>query len=213
MASRRNNKRSAENELTREVDEEDEQVARAQDLSTISPVLASAAAVADAVQEEEEAFAFLTATNTHGASSSSSSSSSSAAVAAPRFAATSPASASSSSIKRSPWDKKKASSGGKSMEARSTSTLAPNSSGSRKQRVTRMFETLVRDADNHVLLAIFVSNAYDRAQFLNGTLDYLGGKDEARMVKFPMRLFYTNARNARLKAHILPVNYFNDICS
>jgi hypothetical protein len=60
--------------------------------------------------------------------------------------------------KRSTWDKKKASNG-RSVEVRTTtSTLAPNLGGSRKQRVTRMYETL------------FVSNAYDRAQFLNGTL-------------------------------------------
>jgi hypothetical protein len=71
--------------------------------------------------------------------------------------------------KRSTWDKKKASNGRSVVEVRTTSTLAPNLGGSRKQRVTRMYETLVRDADTHVLLAIFVSNAYDRAQFLNGT--------------------------------------------
>jgi hypothetical protein len=208
MSSRRTNKRSAENELTREVEEEDEQVARAQELSTISADLASAAAVADAVREEEEAFAFLSATNARGATSSSSSSSSfaSSAAAAPRSAATPPAAA---TPKRSPWDKTKAS-GGRSVEVRTTSTLAPNSGGSRKQRVTRMYETLVRDADTHVLLAIFVSNAYDRAQFLNGTLDYLGGTDEARMVKFPMRLFYTNARNARLHVHIDDYYWVND---
>lgn len=193
MSSRRTNKRSAENELTREEADEDEQVARGQELSSISADLASAAAVADAVRENEEAFAFLAATTARGASSTSSSSSS--AGGAPS-AATPPA-VTASTQKRSPWDKKKAS-GGRSVEVRTTSTLAPNSGGSRKQRVTRMYETLVRDADTHVLLAIFVSNAYDRAQFLNGTLDYLGGSDPARMVKFPMRLFYTNARNARL---------------
>jgi hypothetical protein len=178
------------------MEEEDEQVARAQELSTISPDLASAAAVADAAREEEEAFSFLATANARGASSSSSSSSSSAAAAAPRSAATPPAAAATTE-KRSPWDKKKAS-GGRSVEVRTTSTLAPTSGGSRKQRVTRMYETLVRDPASHMLLAIFVSNAYDRAMFLNGTLDYLGGHDDARMVKFPMRLFYTNSRNARL---------------
>jgi hypothetical protein len=58
---------------TREVEDEDEQVARAQELSTISADLASATAVADAVREEEEAFSFLAAANTRGATSSFSS--------------------------------------------------------------------------------------------------------------------------------------------
>jgi hypothetical protein len=91
------------------------------------------------------------------------------------------------------WSKKKspASEGGGL-----ASKLAPNSSGSRR-RITRMHTTVVRDRDTHSIIAVFVSNAYDRAQFLNGTLDYQGGKEKGRMVKYPMRLFYTNVRNQR----------------
>jgi hypothetical protein len=60
-----------------------------------------------------------------------------------------------------------------------------------------MHTTVVRDRDTHAIIAVFVSNAYDRAQFLNGTLDYQGGNEKGRMVKYPMRLFYTNVRNQR----------------
>jgi hypothetical protein len=96
------------------------------------------------------------------------------------------------SSRKALWNKKKSSGEG----GGSASRLAPSSGGNRR-RITRMFTTIVRDPDTQLLLAVFVSNAYDRAQFLNGTLDYEGGNAKARMVKFPMRLFYTNARNTR----------------
>jgi hypothetical protein len=153
-------------------DDEYEQIARGQALGIIAPDMATATAVADAVQEEANA----KRSSVKGSGSSS--------LSSPGDSGT--------SGRKALWNKKKSPGEG----GGSASRLAPSSGGNRR-RITRMFTTIVRDPGTHLLLAVFVSNAYDRAQFLNGTLDYEGGNAKARMVKFPMRLFYTNARNTR----------------
>jgi hypothetical protein len=48
-----------------------------------------------------------------------------------------------------------------------------------------------------MILALFLSNAYDKALFLSGTLDYNGLEDKDKLILFTFRLFYANARSKR----------------
>lgn len=162
--------RNTKRKATEEPEHHDEEVARGEQIDVISPTLSTAIENA----------------------SSPASSSSSSAMATPVTHA--PTSALSAAFARK---------GGKS-SARAApdrknpagSPLAPNSGGQRR-RITKMYTTIVYDPETSLLLGVFVTNAYDRARFLTGELDYLGGTESDRMVKFPMKLFYTNARNAR----------------
>jgi hypothetical protein len=166
-------------------DEEDEQIARGQSLGIISPDMATAVAIANTLDEEKNALLLPGKRTGSSSSSLASTPGSSSNVSVTDLG--------SSSRKSMLWSKKKSPAG---EGGGSASKLAPNSNGTRR-RITRMHTTVVRDRDTHAIMAVFVSNAYDRAQFLNGTLDYQGGNEKGRMVKYPMRLFYTNVRNQR----------------
>lgn len=72
--------------------------------------------------------------------------------------------------------------------------VSKTSPGPKKKRITRFYVVLVVDADSDMLLAVFVSNAYDRARFLTGECNLDGEEDGEDMVKFPMRLLYANTR-------------------
>jgi hypothetical protein len=58
----------------------------------------------------------------------------------------------------------------------------------------------VYESESGLLIALIISNCFDRAQFVNGNKDYNGDMDPQKFVLFVFRLFYTNARNARFAA-------------
>lgn len=71
--------------------------------------------------------------------------------------------------------------------------------GLKKKRVTRMYQTIVYEEGEHEkaprrILAVFVSNAYDRARWLSGDCNLEGDPDGDGLIEFPMRLLYANTR-------------------
>jgi hypothetical protein len=58
-------------------------------------------------------------------------------------------------------------------------------------------DDLLVAGDKRLLVAVGVSNAYDVSQWLAGKMDRNGGTEKDLFVKFPMTLWYTNARNKR----------------